>query len=246
MELKRRGNRSESGIRELKITKSFLKYALGSCLIELGDTKVICAVNQEDKVPFFLRDTGSGWLTAEYSLLPASTNQRSQRNSNLAGRSQEIQRMIGRSLRGILDLQKIGERTLYVDCDVLQADGSTRTAAITGAFIALVEALSKLKKSGKIKLPILRDYLAAISVGIVYGKHLIDLDYSEDSVASVDFNVVMTGNGEFIEIQGAAEGAPFDKKSLSSLLEISEKGIKEIIEIEREILKDEILFLLGY
>ncbi|MCK9265680.1 ribonuclease PH [bacterium] len=246
MELKRRGNRSESGIRELKITKSFLKYALGSCLIELGDTKVICAVNQEDKVPFFLRDTGNGWLTAEYSLLPASTNQRSQRNSNLAGRSQEIQRMIGRSLRGILDLQKIGERTLYVDCDVLQADGSTRTAAITGAFIALVEALSKLKKSGKIKLPILRDYLAAISVGIVYGKHLIDLDYSEDSVASVDFNVVMTGNGEFIEIQGAAEGAPFDKKSLSSLLEISEKGIKEIIEIEREILKDEILFLLGY
>lgn len=244
--MKRKGNRNEFGVREIKITKSVLKYALGSCLIEIGDTKVLCAVSQEDRVPLFLRDTGSGWLTAEYAMLPASTSQRSQRSSNLAGRSQEIQRMIGRSLRGILDLQKIGERTLYVDCDVLQADGGTRCASVTGAFIALVEGLSKLKKSGLIKLPILRDYLAAISVGVVYGNHLIDLDYSEDSVASVDFNVVMTGSGEFTEIQGTAEGAPFNKKELSSLLETAERGIIEIIKLEKKILKDEIIFLLGY
>ncbi|HNS31922.1 MAG TPA: ribonuclease PH [bacterium] len=245
MELKRKGKRSMSGIREVRITKGFLKYALGSCLMEMGDTRVLCAVNQEDRVPFFLRDTGSGWLTAEYALLPASTSERSQRSSNLTGRSQEIQRMIGRSLRGIIDLKKIGERTIYVDCDVLQADGGTRTAAVTGAFIALVEGLSKLKKANMVKLPLIRDYLAAISVGIVYGKHLVDLDYSEDSAASVDFNVVMTGSGEFVEIQGTAEGAPFDKNGLSSLLKIAEDGIKEIVEIEKGVLKDEIAFLLG-
>ena len=246
MERKRKGLRTSSGIREIKVTKGFLKYALGSCLIEIGDTRVLCAVSQEDKVPGFLRDTQSGWLTAEYSLLPASTSERSQRSSNLTGRSQEIQRMIGRSLRGILDLKKIGEKTIYVDCDVLQADGGTRTAAITGAFIALVEGLSKLKKTNMVQLPLLRDYLAAISVGIVYGKYLIDLDYSEDSVASVDFNVVMTGSGEFIEIQGTAEGAPFTINELHSLLSIAEDGIKEIIEMEKRILKDEIAFLLGH
>lgn len=246
MDIKRKGNRNETGIREIKITKGFLKYALGSCLMEIGDTRVLCSVSKEDRVPHFLRDTGSGWLTAEYALLPASTSERNQRSSNLKGRSQEIQRMIGRSLRGIIDLKKIGERTLYVDCDVLQADGGTRTAAVTGSFIALVEGLSKLKNANMVKLPLLRDYLAALSVGVVYGKPLLDLDYAEDSAAGVDFNVVMTGSGEFIEIQGTAEGAPFDKMELESLLSIAEKGIKEIIEIEKKVLKDEIAFLLGY
>lgn len=246
MDIKRKGRRGESGMREVKITKGFLKYALGSCLMEIGDTRVLCAVNQEEKVPFFMRDMQSGWLTAEYALLPSSTSERSQRSSNLSGRSQEIQRMIGRSLRGVLDLKKIGERTIYVDCDVLQADGGTRTAAVTGAFVALVEGLSKLKKANMVRLPLLRDYLAAVSVGIVYGNPLLDLDYSEDSTASVDFNVVMTGSGEFIEIQGTAEGAPFNGKELSSLLEIAGNGIREIVELEKRILKDEIAFLLGY
>ena len=246
MELKRRGNRSLEDIREIKITKNYLKYALGSCLIEIGDTRVVCSVNSEDRVPLFLKGTDSGWLTAEYSLLPSSTSERVARNSNLTGRSQEIQRMIGRSLRGVLDVKKIGERTIWVDCDVLQADGGTRTAAVTGGFIALVEGLSKLKKARLIKLPLLRDYLAAISVGIVYGNKVVDLDYSEDSTASLDLNVVMTGKGEFVEIQGTAEGHPFTGNELTELLVLAGKGINRIVEIQRKALKDEIEFLLGH
>ena len=246
MELKRRGNRSLEDIREIKITKNYLKYALGSCLIEIGDTRVVCSVNSEDRVPLFLKGTDSGWLTAEYSLLPSSTSERVARNSNLTGRSQEIQRMIGRSLRGVLDVKKIGERTIWVDCDVLQADGGTRTAAVTGGFIALVEGLSKLKKARLIKLPLLRDYLAAISVGIVYGNKVVDLDYSEDSTASLDLNVVMTGKGEFVEIQGTAEGHPFTGNELTELLALAGKGINRIVEIQRKALKDEIEFLLGH
>ncbi len=245
MEFKRRNNRSFEEIREIRITKNYLKYALGSCLIEMGDTRVVCSVNTEDRVPAFLRDTGSGWLTAEYSLLPFSTSERIPRNSNLTGRSQEIQRMIGRSLRGVLDVKKIGERTIWVDCDVLQADGGTRAAAVTGGFIALVEGLSKLKKARLIKLPLLRDYLAAISVGIVYGNKIVDLNYSEDSEAGLDFNVVMTGRGEFIEIQGTAEGHPFTEKELLELLGLAKKGIGQIIEIQKKVLKDEIELLLG-
>ena len=245
MEIKRKSGRGYEELREIKITRGFLKYALGSCLIEMGDTRVICAVNIEDKVPQWLKDTGSGWITAEYSLLPSSTSERVPRSINLSGRSQEIQRMIGRSLRGIIDLKKLEERTLWVDCDVIQADGGTRTAAITGGFIAIVEALSKLRKSGNLKVPIIRDYLGAVSVGIVHGNFLLDLDYSEDFVASVDMNVVMTGSGEFVEIQGTAEGYPFKKGELEKLLSLAEKGIKKIIEIEKEILKDEIKFLLG-
>ncbi|MCD6407933.1 ribonuclease PH [bacterium] len=245
MEIKRKSGRGYEELREIRITRGFLKYALGSCLIEMGDTRVICAVNIEDKVPQWLKDTGSGWITAEYSLLPSSTSERVPRSINLSGRSQEIQRMIGRSLRGIIDLKKLEERTLWVDCDVIQADGGTRTAAITGGFIAIVEALSKLRKSGNLKVPIIRDYLGAVSVGIVHGNFLLDLDYSEDFVASVDMNVVMTGNGEFVEIQGTAEGYPFKKGELEKLLSLAEKGIKKIIEIEKEILKDEIEFLLG-
>ncbi|MGC8977392.1 MAG: ribonuclease PH [Candidatus Ratteibacteria bacterium] len=245
MEIKRKGNRAFDEIREIKITKSFLKYASGSCLIEIGDTKVLCAVNYEDKVPQWLKDTGNGWITAEYSLLPSSTTERIQRSSIMSGRTQEIQRMIGRSLRGIVDLKRIGERTFWVDCDVIQADGGTRIAGIIGGFIALVECLNKMKNSGLIRVPVLKDYLGAISVGIVHGNLLLDLDYAEDSLASVDLNVVMTGNGEFIEIQGTAEGYPFTKKELSQLLQLAENGIKRIIEIEKEILKDEIIFLLG-
>ena len=245
MEIKRKSGRGYEELREIRITRGFLKYALGSCLIEMGDTRVICAVNIEDKVPQWLKDTGSGWITAEYSLLPSSTSERVPRSINLSGRSQEIQRMIGRSLRGIIDLKKLEERTLWVDCDVIQADGGTRTAAITGGFIAIVEALTKLRKSGNLKVPIIRDYLGAVSVGIVHGNFLLDLDYSEDFVASVDMNVVMTGSGEFVEIQGTAEGYPFKKGELEKLLSLAEKGIKKIIEIEKEILKDEIEFLLG-
>ncbi|MBN1445402.1 MAG: ribonuclease PH [Candidatus Omnitrophica bacterium] len=246
MEIKRRAGRAFDQIREIKITKNFIKYALGSCLIEMGDTKVVCSVNAEDKVPLFLKGTDSGWLTAEYALLPSSTSNRVPRNSNLTGRSQEIQRMIGRSLRGVLDVKKIGERTLWVDCDVIQADGGTRAAAVTGGFVALVEGLSKLKKARLIKLPLLRDYLAAVSAGIVYGNKVIDLDYSEDSEASVDFNVAMTGGGEFIEIQGTAEGYPFSQEELAELLKLADKGIKDIIEVQKKVLKDEIEYLLGH
>ncbi|MCM8772343.1 MAG: ribonuclease PH [Candidatus Omnitrophica bacterium] len=245
MEIKRKGGRAYDEIRELKITKNFLKFAKGSCLIELGDTKVICAVNYEDKVPQWLKDTGNGWITAEYSLLPSATTERIQRSTILSGRTQEIQRMIGRSLRGIVDLKRIGERTFWIDCDVIQADGGTRIASVIGGFVALVECFNKMKNLGLIRVPVLKDYIGAISVGIVQGNLLLDLDYSEDSLASVDMNIVMTGNGEFIEIQGTAEGYPFTKKQLEQLLSLAEKGIKKIIEIEKEVLKDEIMFLLG-
>jgi len=245
MEMKRKGNRGYDKIRELKITKNFLKYAAGSCLIEMGDTRVLCAANIEEKVPIWLKDSGNGWVTAEYSLLPSSTSERVPRNSNLSGRSQEIQRMIGRSLRGVVNLKNLGERTIWVDCDVLQADGGTRTAAVTGGFISLVLALNSLKKANLIRIPVIKDYLAGISVGIVYGNYLLDLDYSEDSVASVDMNIIMTGSKEFVEIQGTGEGYAFSKKQLDALIILAEKGIDEIIQIEKEIIKDEIEFLLG-
>ena len=245
MEMKRKGNREYDEIRELKITKNFLKYAAGSCLIEMGDTRILCAANIEEKVPVWLKDSGSGWVTAEYSLLPSSTSERIPRNSNLSGRSQEIQRMIGRSLRGVVNLKNLGERTIWIDCDVLQADGGTRTAAVTGGFISLVLALNNLKKANLIRIPIIKDYLAGISVGIVYGNYLLDLDYSEDSVASVDMNIIMTGSKEFVEIQGTGEGYAFSKKQLDTLITLAEKGIDEIIQIEKEIIKDEVKFLLG-
>ena len=245
MEMKRKGNREYDEIRELKITKNFLKYAAGSCLIEMGDTRVLCAANIEEKVPVWLKDSGSGWVTAEYSLLPSSTSGRIPRDSNLSGRSQEIQRMIGRSLRGVVNLKNLGERTIWIDCDVLQADGGTRTAAVTGGFISLVLALNNLKKANLIRIPVIKDYLAGISVGIVYGNYLLDLDYSEDSVASVDMNIIMTGSKEFVEIQGTGEGYAFSKKQLDTLITLAEKGIDEIIQIEKEIIKDEVKFLLG-
>ena len=246
MEIKRKSGRNWDEMREIKIYKNFLKYGLGSCLIELGDTKVLCAVNIEEKVPSFLKDTQTGWITAEYSMLPSSSEERVPRSSNLTGRSQEIRRIIGRCLRSIFDLRKLGERTLIFDCDVIQADGGTRIASVIGSFVSLVLAIDKMRKNRLITIPVIKDYLAGISTGIVRGNLLLDLDYSEDSVAEVDMNIFMTGKGEIVEIQGTGEGRPFSKKELFELLTLAEKGISRIIEVEKEILKNEIEGLLGH
>ena len=245
MVIKRKDGRKWDEMREIKIHKNYLKYGLGSCLVELGDTKVLCAVNIEDKVPPFLKGTQTGWITAEYSMLPSSSEERNPRTSNLTGRSQEIRRIIGRCLRSIFDLKKLGEKTLIIDCDVIQADGGTRVASVIGAFSSIVLAMDKMRKKRLITIPVLRDYLAGISVGIVGGNILLDLDYSEDSVAEVDMNVFITGKGEIVEIQATGEGRPFSKKELFELLDLAEKGIRKIIEFEKEILKDEIEGLLG-
>jgi len=227
----RDNGRPNDKIRELKISKSFLKYPEGSVLVEMGETKVICGVSVEEKVPPFLRNSGKGWLTAEYSMLPRSTHTRSVRESvtgRVGGRTHEIQRLIGRALRGIVNLDIIGERTLWVDCDVIQADGGTRTASITGGYVALVDALWSLKKRGVIQKIPLRDSIAAISVGLVNGEILLDLSYEEDSKAEVDMNFVMTGKGQLIEIQGTAEKTPFSKEQLDVMYQYAHKGIVEI------------------
>ena len=212
-------------------------HPAGSVLIQMGNTKVICSTTVEEKVPSFLRGKDSGWVTAEYSMLPSSTNHRTQREASrgkLSGRTQEIQRLIGRSLRTVIDLKKLGERTLWLDCDVIQADGGTRCASITGAFMATVIALKKLKKEKLFdELPI-KDYVAAISVGIVNGKKLLDLEYSEDSSADVDLNVVKTGSGGYVEIQGTAEQVPFDDKQMDAMLKLADKGIKELIDLQKK------------
>lgn len=226
--------RKPDELRKVKITLDFIKHAEGSCLIEFGDTKVICTVSVEEKVPPFLKDTGQGWITAEYSMLPRATAQRTIREAakgRLTGRTQEIQRLIGRSLRGAVDLTKLGEITLWVDCDVIQADGGTRTASITGAFVALYRALQKIDK-----LDALSSFIAAVSVGIVNGQPLLDLTYEEDSIAEVDMNVVMNDEGKFVEIQGTAEGKSFSREELDELLNLAEKGIKELIEIQKKTL----------
>ena len=212
-------------------------HPAGSVLIQMGNTKVICSTTVEEKVPSFLRGKESGWVTAEYSMLPSSTNHRTQREASrgkLSGRTQEIQRLIGRSLRTVIDLEKLGERTLWLDCDVIQADGGTRCASITGAFMATVLALKKLKKEKLFdELPI-KDYVAAISVGIVDGKKLLDLEYSEDSSADVDLNIVKTGSGGYVEIQGTAEQVPFDDKQMDAMLKLADKGIKELIDLQKK------------
>lgn len=227
----RDNGRPNDKIRELKISKSFLKYPEGSVLVEMGETKVICGVSVEEKVPPFLRNSGKGWLTAEYSMLPRSTHTRNIRESvtgRVGGRTHEIQRLIGRALRGIVNLDIIGERTLWVDCDVIQADGGTRTASITGGYVALVDALWSLKKRGVVQKVPLRDSIAAISVGLVNGEILLDLSYEEDSKAEVDMNFVMTGKGQLIEIQGTAEKTPFSKEQLDVMYQYAHKGIVEI------------------
>ncbi len=231
--------RQDHKIRPVKITRNYLKYAEGSALVEAGGTKVICNASVEEKVPPHLHDTGSGWVTAEYAMLPRATNTRSERERfKLSGRTQEIQRVIGRSLRAVVDLKLLGERTIIIDCDVLQADGGTRTVAITGGFIALVDAIRKMKRDKKIASFPVKDYLAAISVGIVKGNTLLDLTFQEDSSAEVDMNVVMTGSGDLVEVQATGEEAAFPEKKLLEMLGLARKGIAELIGMEKEILGD--------
>jgi ribonuclease PH len=237
----RTDGRSTSALRPTKITPGFLAHAEGSVLIEVGRTRVICAASIEDRVPSFLRNTGKGWVTAEYGMLPRATSTRTQREASagkVGGRTQEIQRLIGRSLRSVTKLSDIGERTIWIDCDVIQADGGTRTASITGGFVALALALQRMKELALIRDVPLTDFVAATSVGIVDGEALLDLAYDEDSRAEVDMNFVKTGAGRFIELQGTAEGQPFDRRALDALMELADTGIKQLIEIQRSIVGD--------
>ena len=226
-----RNNRKKDEIREIRITKEYIKYPEGSVLIELGNTKVICNATVEEKVPPFLKVSSKGWITAEYSMLPRATNTRTKRessNGKLTGRTMEIQRLIGRSLRAAIDLKKLGERTIMIDCDVIQADGGTRTAAITGGYLALELAVNKLLDSGEITENPIVSKIAAISVGIVDGEVLLDLEYEEDSRAEVDMNIIMNDRGEFVEIQGTGEGKTFNLKELNSLLEITRNAFDKL------------------
>lgn len=237
------GRRNDE-LRLINIKRDFIKTAEGSALIEMGNTKVICTASLEDKVPPFLRDQKRGWITAEYGMLPRSTNIRTVRESTagrIGGRTHEIQRLIGRSLRSVVDLEVLGERTIWIDCDVIQADGGTRTASITGAFIALSDAIHYALKNGLIDRNPIKDFLAAVSVGIINTEPRLDLCYLEDSSASVDMNVVMTGSGKIVEIQGTAESDPFSRDMLDSLIVLAEKGIKQLIKIQKEILQSNML-----
>jgi ribonuclease PH len=237
--MRRDGDREWNRLRTFRITRDFLHFSEGSVLVEMGHTRVICAATIEEKVPPFLKNSGRGWLTAEYAMLPASTQKRSSRESTagkIGGRTHEIQRLIGRSLRAVTDLKAFGERTITMDCDVIQADGGTRTAAITGGFVALVDLFRRLKERGTVNSIPVTDYVSAISVGIVDGQPLLDLDYAEDSSAEVDMNFVMTGKGLFIEVQGTAEAKPFDRDQLSALTDLAAFGIGELTERQREIL----------
>lgn len=239
MIVNRADGRRRDELRPVRITRNVNMYAEGSTLIEVGNTKVICTATVEDKVPPFLRGTGEGWITAEYSMLPRATAERNPRDAargKIGGRTHEIQRLIGRSLRAVVDLKALGERTIWIDCDVLQADGGTRSASITGAFIALADALRKIE-NGKVGV---KEYLAAVSVGIVGGELLLDLDYSEDSTAEVDFNVVMTQSGQLVEVQGTAEGRPFTRQEMDQLLDMAQKGIFELMDIQRALLMEEL------
>jgi ribonuclease PH len=238
--VKRSDGRGLKALRPVKITRNYLKHAEGSVLIEIGDTKVICSASVEERVPQFLRNTGRGWVTAEYSMLPRSTHTRTSRDSLTGrgnGRAFEIQRLIGRSLRSVTDLSAFGERTIWIDCDVIQADGGTRTASITGVYVALVDAFRKMVKNGTIENVPVKDSVAAISVGKVEGEVLLDLDYEEDSKAEVDMNVVMTGSGEFVEIQGTAEGGVFTKKEMDGLMKVAQNGIKVLTRIQKNSLE---------
>ena len=233
----RADSRKFDQLRTINIDRDFIKYAEGSCLIEVGNTRVITTATVEEKVPIFLRGKQEGWVTSEYGMLPRSTHSRIVRDK-ISGRSMEIQRLIGRSLRSVVDLKKLGERTIWVDCDVIQADGGTRTASVVGGFVSLVDCLNKLYRQAKITSFPLKDILGAISVGIVRGNYLLDLTYYEDSDASVDMNVVMRANGKFVEIQGTAEKGTFSKDDLDNLLALAKRGIEDVIDLERNILKD--------
>jgi len=239
--MQRNEGRTHDEMRKVKVIKNFIKYPAGSVLIQVGNTKVSCAATVENKVPPFLRDKKRGWVTAEYSMMPSSTHTRTTREASrgkLSGRTQEIQRLIGRSLRAVVDMEQLGERTVWIDCDVIQADGGTRCASITGAFIALAMACKKLQKEQVIESIPIKDFVAAVSVGIANGENILDLDYSEDSNADVDLNIVKTSSGGFVEIQGTAEKEPFSDKQMASLLALADKGVKELIAIQKTVLGD--------
>ncbi|OGV96928.1 MAG: ribonuclease PH [Nitrospinae bacterium RIFCSPLOWO2_02_FULL_39_110] len=235
----RADGRKTNEIRKVKIVRNFIKHAEGSSLIEVGDTRVICTATVEETVPTFLKGKGRGWVTAEYSMIPRSARSRITRESSrgkIGGRTHEIQRLIGRALRTVVDLKSLGERTVWIDCDVIQADGGTRTASITGACVALYDAFRFMKREKMIEDIPLKDFVAATSVGIVNEKIMLDLNYEEDSKADVDMNIVMTGSGKFIEIQGTAERHPFSKEDTDSLIKLAVKGIKELIKIQKTVI----------
>jgi ribonuclease PH len=237
--MNRLNDRSPDELRPVQITPNFLNHAEGSVLIEVGQTRVICAASIDDKVPPFLRGTGKGWVTAEYGMLPRATNTRSAREAatgKVGGRTMEIQRLVGRSLRSVIRLDQLGERTVWLDCDVIQADGGTRCASITGAFVALILALDKLKQTDQLKSIPVAEYVAATSVGIVAGMPLLDLAYEEDSKADVDMNIVKTSDGRYVEIQGTAEAEPFDREAMNGLLALADKGIESLIDRQRDII----------
>src|SRR6218665_2098941 len=239
--MKRPSGRAADQLRSIRITRNYTKHAEGSVLVEFGDTKVICTVSVENGVPRFLKGQGQGWLTAEYVMRPRATGDRNQRQASRGkqgGRALEIQRLIGRSLRAALDMSKLGENTIYIDCDVIQADGGTRTATITGAMVALADALKVLKRRGARKGEPLKQMVAAVSVGIYQGEPVLDLDYLEDSAAETDLNVVMTDAGGFIEVQGTAEGAPFQPEELNAMLALAQQGMRELFELQRAALVD--------
>ena len=238
-DVSRPGQRAADALRPVRITRGFTRHAEGSVLIEFGDTRVLCTASVEEKVPPHKRGSGEGWVTAEYGMLPRATHTRSDREAakgKQSGRTQEIQRLIGRSMRAVFDLKALGERTISLDCDVLQADGGTRTAAITGAFVAAQDAVNRLLAEGKLSVSPIRDHVAAVSVGILGGRALLDLEYVEDSACDTDMNVVMTGAGHFVEVQGTAEGVAFTRREMDALLSLAEKGIAELVALQRRAL----------
>jgi ribonuclease PH len=237
----RPSGRAPDALRRVRITRRYTKHAEGSVLVECGDTKVICTASVLEKVPFHVRGSGAGWLTAEYGMLPRATHTRGDREAakgRQSGRTLEIQRLIGRSLRAAVDLAELGERTIHVDCDVIQADGGTRTASITGAWVAVHDAMEWLVESGRIPASVIRDHVAAISVGIYRGRPVLDLDYAEDSDCDTDMNVVMTGSGGIIEVQGTAEGAPFRRDELETLLDLAQAGIEQLVEKQKQAIRE--------
>ena len=236
----RPSNRAADALRTVSLTPGFALHAEGSCLVKFGNTHVLVTASLEEKAPPFLKGSGKGWVTAEYGMLPRSTHDRMRREAaagKQSGRTQEIQRLVGRSLRAICDLTALGERQITIDCDVLQADGGTRTAAITGGYVALAQCVKFMEKTGLAKNPILKDHVAAISCGIVKGEAVLDLDYEEDSTAETDANFVLTGSGGLVEIQATAEGAPFSEEQLTQLLRLARKGIGELVELQKQVLK---------
>ena len=231
--MKRPDGRKHNQLRKIKVTKNYMKNAEGSCLIEFGETKVICTASVEEGVPPFLKGSGKGWVTAEYGMLPRSCTSRIRREK-ASGRTEEIQRLVGRSLRSVVDMDKLGERTIRIDCDVLQGDGGTRTASITGGFIALADAVLWMNKQKMINTVPIKDFVAAISVGVYQGVNVLDLNYIEDSKADVDMNVVMIGRGEFVEVQGTGEGGTFSEIQMKALLGLARRGIKELLNLQKK------------